>query len=65
MKRKKALELQQEWGGKPCAHPGFAKEYHLGERTGDFVCTQCGAIVTLREKLEVRASRPPPATDGT
>lgn len=57
MKRKKALELQQAWGGKPCDHPGFAKEYDLGERTGNFVCTQCGAIVTMREKAALMAAR--------
>jgi hypothetical protein len=60
MKRKKALELQQEWGDKPCPHPAFAKEYDLGERTGNFVCTQCGAIVSQREKLEIQAARGKP-----
>jgi hypothetical protein len=57
MKRKRALELQQQWGDAPCDHPAFAKEYDLGERTGKFVCTQCGAIVTLREKVEIVAAR--------
>jgi transcription initiation factor TFIIIB Brf1 subunit/transcription initiation factor TFIIB len=59
MKRKRALELQQQWGDAPCDHPAFAKEYDLGERTGEFVCTQCGAIVTQREKVEVVAARKP------
>lgn len=57
MKRKKALQLQQEWGDRPCEHPAFAKEYDLGERTGKFVCTQCGAIMSVREKAEITASR--------
>lgn len=57
MKRKKALQLQQEWGDRPCEHPAFAKEYDLGERTGKFVCTQCGAIMSGREKAEIVASR--------
>jgi predicted RNA-binding Zn-ribbon protein involved in translation (DUF1610 family) len=57
MKRKRALELQQEWGGRPCEHPSFAKEYDLGERTGNFVCTQCGAVVSIREKSAIMASR--------
>lgn len=60
MKRKKALQLQQEWGDRPCEHPSFAKEYDLGERTGNFVCTQCGRIVSQREKIEITASRRPP-----
>jgi hypothetical protein len=57
MKRKRALQLQQEWGDRPCAHPAFAKEYDHGARTGSFVCTQCGRIVSLREKLEIQARR--------
>jgi hypothetical protein len=59
MKRKKALELQQAWGDRPCEHPAFAKEYDLGERTGSFVCTQCGTIVSQREKVEIMTSRQP------
>ena len=57
MKRKRALELQQAWGDQPCPHPAFAKEYDLGARTGNFVCTQCGAILSFREKAEIAASR--------
>lgn len=57
MKRKRALELQQAWGGKPCEHPSFAKEYDQGERTGSFVCTQCGAILSARQKIEIVRSR--------
>ena len=59
MKRKRALELQQEWGDRPCPHPSFAKEYDLGVRTGNFVCTQCGAILDFREKGRIMASRRP------
>jgi len=57
MQKKRALALQQEWGDKPCDHPAFAKEYDNGERTGKFVCTQCGTTVTFREKAEIVASR--------
>ena len=57
MQKKRAVALQQEWGGKPCDHPAFAKEYDLGERTGNHVCTQCGKIFTLREKAEIVAAR--------
>lgn len=39
---KEALELQREWGDKPCDHPQVVKEYHLGTQTGDRVCTKCG-----------------------
>ncbi|MEX1181838.1 MAG: hypothetical protein WEF86_01285 [Gemmatimonadota bacterium] len=68
MKRKRALQLQQQWGDRPCDHPGFAKEYDLGARTGNFVCTQCGAILTLREKTGITATRgntvPPARADS-
>jgi hypothetical protein len=57
MKRKRALELQQAWGDKPCPHPAFAKEYDQGARTGSFICTQCGAVLTFREKGQLMAAR--------
>ena len=57
MQRKKAVELQQAWGGKPCDHPAFSREYDLGERTGNYCCTQCGASFTFREKSEMTAAR--------
>ncbi|HSJ25765.1 MAG TPA: hypothetical protein VK929_13905 [Longimicrobiales bacterium] len=57
MKRKKALELQQAWGDRPCEHPDFAKEYDLGVRTGNFICTQCGAIFSVREKVAITSAR--------
>jgi hypothetical protein len=62
VKRKRAMELQQAWGDKPCEHPAFAKEYDQGVRTGNFICTQCGAILTFREKGALMASRR--AADG-
>lgn len=57
MKKKQAAALQQAWGDKPCDHPAFAREYDLGERTGRYVCTQCGATFTFREKAEIVAAR--------
>ena len=57
MQKKRAIALQKEWGDRPCPHPAFAKEYDLGERTGNYVCTQCGTIVTFREKAEIVAAR--------
>jgi hypothetical protein len=67
MQRKKAIELQQQWGDKPCAHPAFSREYDLGERTGNYCCTQCGASISFREKSEIMAKRstgPRPPRDG-
>lgn len=57
MKQKRADELQKAWGDKPCDHPQLAKLYDLGERTGNFACTQCGRVFTFREKAELAASR--------
>jgi len=57
MKRKRALEFQREWAGKPCPHPALAKEYDLGVRTGNFICTQCGAILSQRERIELTIAR--------
>ena len=59
MQKKKAIELQDSWGARPCDHPAFAKEYDLGERTGSYVCTQCGKILSFREKAEITAARAP------
>lgn len=58
MQRKKAVALQQSWGTTPCPHPAFAREYDLGERTGNYCCTQCGATFTFREKAEILGTRP-------
>jgi hypothetical protein len=57
MKSKRAKQLRDEWGDKPCDHPAFSKEYDLGVHTGGYVCTQCGASVTWREKAEIAAGR--------
>ncbi len=62
MQKKRATVLQQTWGDKPCPHPALAKEYDLGKRTGNYVCTQCGKTLTFREKAElvgVKTSVPP------
>ena len=59
VKKKQAAALQQAWGDKPCDHPAFAREYDLGERTGNYVCTQCGATLTFRQKAEIVAARRP------
>jgi len=65
MQKKRAVALQQEWGGKPCDHPAFAKEYDLGARTGNYICTQCGKIFTFREKPQSGGVRRPEELDGT
>ena len=57
MKQKRADELRDAWGDAPCEHPQLAKVYDLGERTGNFACTQCGRVFTFREKAELAASR--------
>jgi hypothetical protein len=36
-----------QWGDKPCDHPSWEKEYHLGSDTGDKVCSRCGHVVSF------------------
>lgn len=57
MQAKKAEALRTEWRDRSCEHPALAKEYAEGKRTGDYVCTQCGAKVTFRQRAEILASR--------
>ena len=57
MQRKRAAALRTEWGERPCDHPTLAKEYDEGVRTGNYVCTQCGATITFRERAELMAKR--------
>jgi len=57
MQAKKAAALREAWGEKPCNHPALAKEYASGVRTGDYVCTQCGAKLTFRQRAEILESR--------
>lgn len=64
MQKKRATALQHEWGNEPCAHPALAKEYDLGKRTGNYVCTRCGATLTFREKAE-RAAALTPKSDSS
>ena len=57
MQKKKALQVQEAWGGKPCPHASLSREYDLGEHTGNYVCTQCGERLTWRQKTELQAGR--------
>lgn len=58
MKEKQAQTLREAWGGQPCTHPAFAREYdQAGARTGNYFCTQCGASVSYRERAELLAQR--------
>lgn len=61
MQKKRAALLRDDWGGRPCAHPALGREYDLGKRTGNYVCTQCGAVLTFREKAELFGVRTPDA----
>ncbi len=41
-----AKKLQVKWSSKPCKHPSWGKECYLATRTGDYVCLQCGLMVS-------------------
>lgn len=57
MQMKRAQQLREEWGDKPCDHPAFSKEYDHGPHTGNYLCTQCGRSFTWREKAEITTAR--------
>jgi hypothetical protein len=57
MKLKRAEELRQEWGDKPCDHPQLAKLYDQGVRTGNFACAQCGRVFSFKERAELKGTR--------
>lgn len=61
MQKKRAAAIQLEWGDKPCDHPTLAKEYDAGTRTGNYACTQCGKMISFRERAEILATRKPSA----
>ena len=53
MKQKQAQKLREVWGAADCAHPALAREYDTeGQRTGDYICTQCGRTLTFKERAE-------------
>ena len=53
-----AKRLRREWGDKPCGHPYAQKEYDRGAQTGDWICTQCGAVFDSREEWESKRKNP-------
>ncbi len=57
MQIKKAQQLRDDWGDKPCEHPDFDREYYLGAHTGDYVCVQCGSCLTNEEKEAIETKR--------
>ena len=57
MQSKKAAELREKWGNKPCLHPSWENEYMLGSQSGDSVCTQCGLTVWDPREAEREAKK--------
>ena len=62
----KGKRLREEWGDKPCNHPNFEKETqgapmsnlgYVENKTGDYICTQCGEVFTKAEKAAIEATR--------
>jgi hypothetical protein len=59
MQFKEANRLRDEWGSKPCNHPGIEKEYYWGAQTGDYVCTTCGKAFSSHQEWESSRSDKP------
>ena len=63
---KKGQELRDNWGNSPCEHPSFEKETigapisglsYVEQKTGDYICTQCGEVFTKDEKEKIELNR--------
>lgn len=58
MKQKQAQKLREAWGDVACAHAALAREYDAdGQRTGNYICTQCGRTLTFGERAEWLSAR--------
>jgi hypothetical protein len=58
---KEGAALRAKWGDQPCSHPGFYREVAgRGQKTGDNVCTQCGAQFSSDEMRAIEAARKAP-----
>ena len=65
MQAKKAAQLRENWGDKPCPHESLAKEYDQGTRTGNYVCKTCGRVFSFAERAEWKAKRPSSPAQAT
>jgi hypothetical protein len=59
-----AAQLRRQWGDRPCDHPRFSKEYHLGADTGDYICEQCGKCFAPQEMRQIEEERSRASTHG-
>ena len=57
MQMKKAQQIRNDWGDKPCDHPDFDREILLGCDTGDYICVQCGEYLTKQEREAINTKR--------
>jgi len=55
-----AYHLRKESAGKSCEHPNFTAERYLSDKTGDYVCTECGEVFSPDRMAQVVAARTPP-----
>jgi transcription initiation factor IIE alpha subunit len=58
-----AQKLKEEWGTKPCDHPGLEKVYYSGAFLLNYSCTQCGADFTIAQKHEIDETRKKQVSD--
>lgn len=57
MEFSKSQKLKEEWGNKPCDHPGFEKVYYTGAFLMNYSCITCGADFTIGQKLAIEEAR--------
>jgi hypothetical protein len=58
------LKIRDAWGDKPCDHPHLEKMYYTGAFLTVYACRQCGAEITIAQKLEMDLARKAAAKHG-
>ena len=50
-------KLKENWGDKPCDHPQVEKIFYYGAFLTVYGCVQCGAEISIAQKLEMDRER--------
>jgi len=50
-------KLKEKWGNKPCDHPHVEKIFYVGAFLTVYGCKQCGAEISIAQKLEMDKKR--------
>jgi hypothetical protein len=56
MQYDEAVQLQKQWGDKPCSHPYGREEYYRKNKTDNLVCAQCGRDIPEEDRGRIEKS---------